>query len=122
MSDHLLEKERVVLLTDTAVSYLRSQITNSVDGKGIRLGVKNAGCSGFAYTLELATEIKGNDVVVQWDDVTVVMNPEHLPFLQGIELHCVQEGLNQHLKFRNPNAAGECGCGESFSVRSEASD
>ena len=27
-----------------------------------------------------------------------------------------KEGLNEELEFRNPNVAGECGCGESFTV------
>jgi len=36
--------------------------------------------------------------------------------LNGLEIDYVKEGVNSLFKFRNPNATGECGCGESFTV------
>lgn len=41
---------------------------------------------------------------------------EALPLVRGTEIDLVVEGLNSVLKFRNPNAQVECGCGESFGV------
>ena len=46
----------------------------------------------------------------------VVVDAESLPLVDGTELDFVKEGLNEAFRFHNPNAAGECGCGESFNV------
>ena len=48
--------------------------------------------------------------------VQVLVDAKSLPFLQGMEVDYVREGLNQRLAFRNPNVKDSCGCGESFSV------
>ena len=48
--------------------------------------------------------------------VTVVVDNDSLAFIDGTEVDFVKEGLNEAFRFRNPNVAGECGCGESFSV------
>jgi len=55
-------------------------------------------------------------LVFEDGDLKIYMKLEDRPFLKGIELDCVQEALGQFIKFNNPNAKGECGCGESFSV------
>ena len=46
----------------------------------------------------------------------VFIDPKSLPYLEGIEVDFVREGLNEGFKFNNPNVKGTCGCGESFSV------
>ncbi|MEO1582771.1 MAG: iron-sulfur cluster assembly protein IscA, partial [Pseudomonadota bacterium] len=38
------------------------------------------------------------------------------PLLDGTQVDFVKDGLNEMFRFSNPNAAGECGCGESFNV------
>jgi iron-sulfur cluster assembly protein len=37
-------------------------------------------------------------------------------YLDGTHLDFAKEGLNEGFLFTNPNANGECGCGESFNV------
>jgi Fe-S cluster assembly protein SufA/iron-sulfur cluster assembly protein len=49
-------------------------------------------------------------------DLTLHVSKDAIALLRGTEIDCVKEGLNSVLKFRNPNAEAECGCGESFSV------
>ena len=49
-------------------------------------------------------------------DISIVVDPEIMTLIQGTEIDFIDEGLNQVFKFKNPNATGECGCGESFSV------
>ena len=34
----------------------------------------------------------------------------------GTEMDWIDDGLSAEFKFVNPNAVGECGCGESFHV------
>jgi len=50
------------------------------------------------------------------ENVNIIIDTKSLVYLDGIELDFVKEGLNEGFKFTNPNAKGECGCGESFNV------
>ena len=106
-----------VTLTTSAVQRIRQVVAQSgTTGKGIRVGVKDAGCSGLTYVVGLAEQINPNDQVFEQDGVTVVICADHLPYLNGIELDYRREGLNEMFAFSNPNAKDTCGCGESFTV------
>ena len=48
-----------------------------------------------------------------FSDVSVVVDPESVELINGTEIDFI-EGFNQVFKFKNPNAAGECGCGGKF--------
>jgi iron-sulfur cluster assembly protein len=85
-------------------------------GVGLRLAVKTSGCSGMAYALEFADRAEADDLKFDSHGVTVLIDPRSLPYLDGTELDFVREGLNEGFKFNNPNAKGQCGCGESFAV------
>ena len=52
--------------------------------------------------------------------VKVYVAASMLPLVQGTEIDYVREGINAALKFKNPHAENECGCGESFSVAKAA--
>jgi iron-sulfur cluster assembly protein len=83
---------------------------------GIRVGVKTTGCSGMAYVLEFVDELMEEDQVFEGHGVKVVVDPKSLLYIDGTQMDFVKEGLNEGFKFTNPNSAGECGCGESFTV------
>ena len=78
--------------------------------------MRNAGCSGLAYTLEFADRIDSFDEVVIDKDVTVLIDPKAVMFLIGSEMDFVEEKLTSGFTFNNPNEKGKCGCGESFHV------
>ena len=105
-----------ITLTDNAAERVRSFLAKRGSGIGLRLGIKRTGCSGYAYTVNYADEVGGEDVVFETDDVKVIVDREFLDLIDGTEVDYVREGLNEAFKFRNPKAAGECGCGESFSI------
>ena len=102
-----------ITLTDNAADRVRSFIEND-GGLGLRLGVERTGCSGWAYTVDMARGISDNDVVFEDRGVKVVVSRDNLDFLDGSEIDFVREGLGTMFRFRNPNVAEECGCGESF--------
>lgn len=105
-----------ITLTESAANHIRNQIAQCGNGVGLRLGVKKSGCSGFAYTMDIANEVQVNDTVFEAFGAKVVVDAESLPFLEGTELAYVKEGLGHVFKFNNPNVKNECGCGESFAV------
>jgi iron-sulfur cluster assembly protein len=105
-----------VTMTASAAERVRSFLVNRGKGLGLRLGIKTTGCSGLAYVLEFVDDLNDDDKVFDIDDVKIIIDGKSLVYLNGIELDFVKEGLNEGFKFINPNAKGECGCGESFNV------
>ena len=105
-----------VTMTPSAAERVRSFLTNRGKGVGLRLGIKTTGCSGLAYVLEFVDDLNEDDTVFEIDDVNIIIDGKSLVYLDGVQLDFVKEGLNEGFKFTNPNAKGECGCGESFNV------
>ena len=105
-----------ISLTNSAANRVRSYLEKRGSGVGLRLGVTQTGCSGYSYVINYADEIDDTDVVFEDKGITVVVQPEALPLIDGTEVDFVKNGLNEAFSFRNPNISGECGCGESFNV------
>ena len=103
-------------LTDTAARHVADQLASRGHGIGIRVGVKTTGCSGMAYVLEFADKLEVGDQIFEEKGVKIVVDPKSLVYIDGTEMDYVKHGVNEGFEFRNPNARGECGCGESFSV------
>jgi iron-sulfur cluster assembly protein len=83
---------------------------------GIRVGVRTAGCSGLTYTIDFAREIGPQEDVIEADGVKIVIDAKAVMYLVGTEMDFVEDKLGASFQFRNPNEAGRCGCGESFTV------
>ena len=105
-----------IQLTERAARRVQQSINSRGAGIGLRLGVRTAGCSGLAYTMEFADSREVSDVQFESQGVTLLVDPKSLPYLAGTELDFVREGLNEGFKFHNPNSKAQCGCGESFTV------
>lgn len=105
-----------ITMTPAAAGQIKHLIATEQDALGLRVGVKPSGCSGYAYTLDLARQLNDDDHVFEHDQAKIVIDDEALTMLDGTEVDYVSEGLNRLFKFHNPNVKDECGCGESFSV------
>ena len=105
-----------ISLTESAATRVRTFLSTRGKGVGLRLGVRKTGCSGFAYVVNYADEVRPDDLVFEDRGVKVYVDPKSLPLIDGTIVDFVKQGLNEAFRFRNPNVKGECGCGESFSV------
>ncbi len=105
-----------ITLTENAAKHVLNFIAKRGKGAGLRIGVRTSGCSGMAYKLEFADEIGGDDLQFDSNGVKVLVDPQSLPYIDGMELDYAREGLNEGFKFNNPNVKDSCGCGESFKV------
>ena len=105
------------IATEAAVTHIKTCLEKRGKGVGVRIGVKTTGCSGLAYVLEYVDEAKAEDEAFSVaDDITVYIDPKAFQYLKGTTLDYVKQGLNEGFEFINPNEAGRCGCGESFTV------
>lgn len=105
-----------IQLTAAARQRMQNFLAANPQAAGVRFGVRKTGCSGYAYTVDIAERVAANDRVLEQDGVTVVVDEKSLPFIDGTEIDFARNGLNSSFVFRNPNSTGECGCGESFTV------
>ena len=105
-----------ITLTENAAKHVQNFLTKRGKGVGLRLGVRTSGCSGMSYKLEFADEIDSADLQFVSNGVTLLVDQQSLPYIDGMELDYAREGLNEGFQFNNPNVKGACGCGESFTV------
>jgi iron-sulfur cluster assembly protein len=112
----LLGKNMAIQLTEAARKRMQDYLVKESGAVGVRFGIKRTGCSGFAYTVDVADSIADTDIVFDQDGLRLLVDTKALPFIDGTEIDFRREGLGAQFVFRNPNATGECGCGESFTV------
>jgi len=105
-----------ITLTEKAATRARNYLAKNQQAQGLRLGVRNTGCSGYMYTVGLADKIDSDDQIFESQGVKLVVSAKNLPYLEGMEVDYAKAGLNEGFRFNNPNAKEMCGCGESFSV------
>lgn len=114
--EHYVPDEPRITMTDAARAQARRELSRQ-NAEGLRLAVKPSGCSGYMYELDYVEQAHGEDRRLEIDsDVVLYVDEKSLPIVQGTEIDYVTEGVNRFFRFRNPNASGECGCGESFTV------
>ena len=105
-----------ISISDTAARHVAAQLAERGHGIGIRVGVKTTGCSGMAYVLEFVDKLEVGDEIFEEQGIKIIVDPKSLVYIDGTEMDFVKQGVNQGFEFKNPNAKGECGCGESFSI------
>jgi iron-sulfur cluster assembly protein len=105
-----------ITITPAASERMRHFLASTPAAAGVRFGVKRTGCSGFAYVVDLAEAMEDGDQLVQVDGLPLIVNDKSLALVQGTVIDFQRQGLNASFVFHNPNATGECGCGESFTV------
>lgn len=105
-----------ISLAPAALQRIKDFLDASPDALGLRFGVRRTGCSGWGYEVDLARETRDGDTVSEQDGVRVYVDADSLALVDGTVIDFVKQGLGEHFVFRNPNAQGECGCGESFTT------
>lgn len=108
----------IITVSDVA----KNKIVESVKSRGgntlgIRIGINTKGCSGHSYVLEFCEKEDPVSEKIQLDDnVSIYVDPKSILYLIGMNIDWKKEMLREGFVFENPNAKGECGCGESFHV------
>jgi iron-sulfur cluster assembly protein len=104
-------------LTDAAATRIKDVMAKA-EGSivAVRVGVKNGGCAGMAYTMEYAKQVGPHDEVVEDKGVRILIDPKAVMFLLGTEMDFKTDKLSTQFVFNNPNQTSACGCGESVQL------
>ena len=105
-----------VHLTPIAHSRVQRFVSSTPGALGLRFGVTRTGCSGWGHVTDLAKDQRDGDTVFEQDGVRIYVDAQSLPLVDGTEIDFGKHGLSETFTFKNPNAAAECGCGESFTT------
>ena len=108
-----------VTITPNAVAQI-ARLMLRQDSKGLRIGIKKGGCAGMEYTMDYVSDVNPLDEVVEQDGARVMIAPMAQMFLFGTEIDYETDLLAAGFKFRNPNVAEACGCGESIKFKDVA--
>jgi iron-sulfur cluster assembly protein len=104
-------------LTEAAADRIKSIMAKADKPiAGVRVGVKNGGCAGMAYTMEYAEKAEKFDEVVEDKGVKLLIDPKAVMFLLGTEMDFKVDKLSSTFVFNNPNQTSACGCGESVQL------
>ena len=104
-------------ITDAAASRVVSLVEKAGDkAMGLRVGVKNGGCAGMSYTVEMAEEARPGEMLVEDKGARVLIEPKAVLFLIGAQMDYVVTKISATFVFQNPNETASCGCGESVSL------
>jgi len=106
----------ILTATDAAKTRLSELMENAESADGIRIGVKNGGCAGMEYTVDLTDGGEKGDDVVTFDEGNVYIDSKAILFLLGTEVDFEVTKFRTGFVFKNPNQTSACGCGESVEL------
>jgi iron-sulfur cluster assembly accessory protein len=103
-------------LTDAAVKRIAAIVAAEPGKTALRVSVEGGGCSGFSYKFDLVEGRNDDDVAIEKDGATVLIDDLSLVYMGGSVIDFVDDLMGQSFQIRNPNAVASCGCGTSFSI------
>ncbi|GGK46774.1 Fe-S cluster assembly scaffold SufA [Salinarimonas ramus] len=108
---------KVVTLTDAAAARIKAIVGKSDKPvEGLRVGVRNGGCAGMSYVMDLVANPEPGDEVVEDKGAKVFVDPKAVLFLLGTQMDFKVDRLSAQFVFNNPNQTSACGCGESVAL------
>ena len=115
--DYLTALDQPLLFSDAAAHKVRELIAeeNNPNLK-LRVYISGGGCSGFQYGFTFDEQRADDDLALEKDGVTLVVDPLSLQYLMGAEIDYAESLHGAQFVIRNPNAKSTCGCGSSFTV------
>jgi iron-sulfur cluster assembly protein len=111
--------EFALTITDAAAWGVNKLIgDNNLDPAvaGLLVGASKGGCSGYMYEVQVEAVPGEGDDILEINGVRVFVNEFSKPLVSGMMVDWISSMTEQRFDFRNPNATGNCGCGQSFST------
>ena len=106
----------IITLTDSAEKRVSDLMSKRPDAAGIRVWIKETGCSGLSYQVDFTDDVHEGDDVVETPGGKVYVDPKAIMYILGSTMDFQEDKFFSGFLFMNPNEKDRCGCGESFSV------
>ena len=105
----------IVTVTDKAAEKAKAILSErGVENGALRVFVVGGGCSGYQYGMAIARNREEGDVAIEAGGVTILVDEESAPLLEGAEVDYVEDLMKSGFTIFNPNAVKTCACGSSF--------
>ena len=108
--------EPAITLSESAAGRIRQIAEREGRPVMLRVAVEGGGCSGFSYKFDLVDTRNDDDVAIERDGATVLIDELSLVYMGGSVIDFVDDLIGQSFQIKNPNAVASCGCGTSFSI------
>ena len=105
-----------ITLTPRAAKRINEIMGAEPPGASLRISVNGGGCSGFSYAFDIARDRAADDLAIERDGATVLVDAVSLEYMAGSTIDFVNDLIGQSFKIENPQAPASCGCGTSFSL------
>lgn len=107
--------QKTVNVTDAAVEKISELITaEGEENLALRMAVRPGGCSGFSYEMYFDSQVDTDDLVEEFGDVKVIVDPQSAEMVRGSTLDYKDGLMGAGFAIENPNVTRSCGCGNSF--------
>ena len=105
-----------ITVTERAARRIGEILRGEPAGTMLRVSVEGGGCSGFQYKFDMDSARAADDLVIQRDGATVLIDQTSVGYLAGSEIDFVDDLIGASFRINNPQATASCGCGTSFSI------
>jgi iron-sulfur cluster assembly accessory protein len=105
-----------ISLTPAAAERIKDILSGDPGKTALRVAVNGGGCSGFQYEFTLESARQDDDLVIERDGATVLVDSTSLVYMDGAQIDFVDDLIGQSFKINNPQAKSSCGCGTSFTI------
>lgn len=105
-----------VTVSASAAKRIAAILAKEPAGAMLRVAVEGGGCSGFQYKFDIVTAREDDDLVLDADGYSVLVDTMSVEYMSGSVIDFSDELIGAAFKIENPNATAACGCGTSFSL------
>jgi iron-sulfur cluster assembly accessory protein len=105
-----------ITVTERAARKIGEILRREPPGTMLRVSVEGGGCSGFQYKFDMDRTQAADDLVIERDGATVLIDQVSVGYLAGSEIDFVDDLIGASFRVNNPQATASCGCGTSFSI------
>jgi iron-sulfur cluster assembly accessory protein len=105
-----------VTVTERAARKIGEILGREPSGTMLRVSVQGGGCSGFQYKFDTERAKADDDIVIEREGATVLIDPVSLNYMAGSKIDFVDDLIGSSFKVDNPKATASCGCGTSFAL------
>src|SRR5262249_2623521 len=105
-----------ITVSERAARRIGEILKGEPSGTMLRVSVEGGGCSGFQYKFDMERARAADDLVINRDGATVLIDPVSVNYMAGSEIDFVDDLIGASFKVNNPKAKASCGCGTSFAL------